>query len=55
MYQTYKIVHYIEIIKDIVVDKLSTVWVQNNDEELCFIGLTEFEWSEKLNINVDVG
>ena len=44
MYQTYKMVHYMELMKDMKVEKLSTLWLMESSGEICFFGLIEFRW-----------
>lgn len=47
--------HYIELMHDLKVDRLSTLWLRDPSGQICFIGLIEFEWHENKKINVDVG
>ena len=54
LYQTYKMIHYMEIAKDVKIEKISTVWLKDESKEICFFGLMEFNWQENEDITVDV-
>ena len=41
---TYKMVHYIEINRDIKVKNLNTVWFKDEYKELNFFGVMQFEY-----------
>jgi hypothetical protein len=46
LYQTYKMVHYMELTRDIAVLRLGTLWLTNEEDSLCFFGLSDFEWCQ---------
>ena len=54
LYQAYKMTHYMELVKDIKIKKISTVWLKDESKEICFFSLMDFDWQENENITVDV-
>ena len=46
LYQNYKMIHYMELAKDVKIEKLNTAWVKDESKEICFFGLMEFQWRE---------
>lgn len=55
IYQTYKMVHYMELMKDVKIEKLGTLWLMENSGDICFFGLVEFEWRPNEKVSVDIG
>ncbi len=44
LYETYKMVHYIEINRDVKVKCLNTVWFKDEAQEINFFGIMQFEY-----------
>jgi hypothetical protein len=54
LYETYKMVHYIEINRDIKIKQLNTVWFKDEYRELTFFGVMQFTYEENEKVNADV-
>ena len=48
-------VHYMELMKDVKIEKLGTLWLMENSGDICFFGLVEFEWRPNEKVSVDIG
>lgn len=55
LYETYKMVHYIEINRDVRVQHLTTVWFKDEVRELAFFGVAHFDYEENEQASADVG
>jgi hypothetical protein len=44
LYETYKMVHYIEINRDIKIKHLNTVWFKDEYGEITFFGVLQFDF-----------
>jgi hypothetical protein len=55
LYETYKMVHYIEINRDVRVKHLTTVWFKDEVRELAFFGVAHFDFEENEKVAPDVG
>ena len=54
LYQTYKMVHYIEINRDLKVKRLNTVWFKDEHKELNFFGVMQFFFEENEKVAADI-
>jgi hypothetical protein len=54
LYETYKMIHYIEINRDVRVKHLTTVWFKDDIRELAFFGIAHFDYEENEKITTDV-
>jgi len=54
LYQTYKIIHYLQILRDMKVTRLTTVWIKDEFREIYFFGLMEFKFQMNEKVEVDV-
>jgi hypothetical protein len=41
-----------ELIKDVTVEKIGTLWLENDEDQLCFFGLSDFEWYQNEKVGV---
>lgn len=54
LYETYKMIHYIEINRDVRVQHLTTVWFKDELRELAFFGVAHFDYQENEKLTADV-
>ncbi len=46
LYQNYKMVHYLELVRNMKIKNLTTVWIKDQFREICFFSIVNFEYEE---------
>lgn len=55
LYQNYKIVQFLSIVRNLEIKNLTTLWMKDEFREICFFGVVNFEFEEKMMREGNIG